>query len=199
LAPRLALPLGLATITRRRLRTAQNSGETATTGEKPMNLYVRIGAALAIAASAATDASAQFKKYGAEAGWEILIKENMGPGCLMARKANETSQVQMGIDATGEKKGYFALYTMKDAKIKSGQKLSVIFDIDGQQFSGEAVGQQIEGYDGAFVWVNNPDFIYDLAKKKKMTISPAGRDTLITNLEGTDAAFKALRACQDAQ
>ena len=55
-----------------------------------MNLHVRIGIALAIAASAATDASAQFKKYGAEAGWEILVKEDMGPGCLMARKASET-------------------------------------------------------------------------------------------------------------
>jgi len=164
-----------------------------------MNSYIRIGAALALVALGATDASAQFKKYGAEAGWEILIKEDLGPGCLMARKANDTSQVQMGIDATGEKKGYIALYTQKDANIQSGQKLSVIFDIDGQQFSGEAVGQQIDGYDGAFVWVNNPDFIYELAKKKTMTISPAGRDTLIMKLEGTDAAFKALRECQDKQ
>lgn len=164
-----------------------------------MHVHARIGIALAIAALAATDAAAQFKKYGAEAGWEILVKEDMGPGCLMARKASDVSQVQMGIDATGQKKGYLALYTKKDANIAAGQKLSVIFDIDGQKFSGEAVGQQIEGYDGAFVWVNNPDFIYDLAKKKTMTISPAGRDALILNLAGTDAAFKALRACQDAQ
>ena len=105
----------------------------------------------------------------------------------------------MGIDATGEKKGYIALYTKKDAAVSAGEKVSVIFDVDGQKFSGEATGQQIEGMDGAFVWVNNPDFIYDLAKKNALTISPAGRDPIVLSLKGTDAAFKALRACQDAQ
>ena len=75
----------------------------------------------------------------------------------------------------------------------------MLFDVDGQKFSGEATGQRIEGMDGAFVWVNNPDFIYDLAKKNSMTISPAGRDPIVLSLKGTDAAFKALRACQEAQ
>jgi len=165
-----------------------------------MNAHTVIGTALALAALTATSAVAQTaKKYGSEAGWEILVKDNMGPGCLITKSNPNGTQVQMGIDATGDKRGYMAIYTKADAKIAAGEKLSVLFDVDGQQFSGEAKGQQMEGFDGAFVWVNNPDFIYDLAKKKKLTISSEGRDTLVVNLAGTDAAFQKLRACQDAQ
>jgi hypothetical protein len=165
-----------------------------------MQTRAGIGIALAIAALTATDASAQAaKKYGSEAGWDIFIKENMGPGCLLAKKLSAEAQVEMGISATGESKGYLALYTKRDAAVSSGEKVSVIFDVDGQKFSGEATGQRIEGMDGAFVWVNNPDFIYDLAKKNSLTITPAGRDPIVLSLKGTDAAFMALRACQDAQ
>ena len=162
--------------------------------------HARVSIALVIAALTATGAEAQaLKKYGSEAGWDIFVKADMGPGCLIAKKTSDVSQVQMGIDATADKKGYMALYTKKDAGVSGGQEVSVIFDVDGQQFSGKAIGQQIEGMDGAFVWVNNPDFIYDLAKKNALTISPAGRDPIVLSLKGTDAAFKTLRACQDAQ
>jgi hypothetical protein len=165
-----------------------------------MQTHARIGIALSIVALTATDAAAQAaKKYGSEAGWDIFIKDNMGPGCLVAKKISAEAQVEMGISATGEKKGYIALYTKKDAAIAGGEKVSVMFDVDGQRFSGEATGQQIDGMDGAFVWVNNPDFIYDLAKKNSLTISPAGRGPIVISLKGTDAAFIALRACQDAQ
>ena len=165
-----------------------------------MKTPASIGIGLAILAFTATGAAAQaIKKYGSEAGWDIFIKDNMGPGCLVAKKTSDVGQVQMGIDATGEKKGYIALYTKKDAAVAAGEKVSVIFDIDGQKFSGAAIGQQIEGMDGAFVWVNNPDFIYDLAKRNTLTITPAGRDPIVLSLKGTDSAFMALRACQDAQ
>ena len=111
-----------------------------------MHMHARIGIALAIVALTATAAAAQaVKKYGSEAGWDIFIKENMGPGCLVAKKLSAEAQVEMGISATGEKKGYIALYTKKDAAVAAGEKVSVIFDVDGQKFSGEATGQQDRG------------------------------------------------------
>ena len=123
----------------------------------------------------------------------------MGPGCLIARDLTSDSQVQMGIDkTTADIRGYIALYTKAGANVAAGEKLSVLFDVDGQKFSGEATGQQMEGFRGAFVRVNNPQFIYDLAKKNKLTITPQGRDPIVLSLAGTDAAFKALRACQEA-
>ena len=158
-----------------------------------------IGSSLVLALHAATGASAQtLMKYGEEAGWEIFVREDMGPGCMITRKLTDAMQFQMGIDAT-RKRGYMALYTKAEAEIGAGEKITVLFDVDGQQFSGEATGQQVEGLKGAFVPVNNPDFIYDLAKKKSLTITPAGRDPIVLSLAGTNAALKALRQCQDAQ
>jgi hypothetical protein len=164
-----------------------------------MNTFTKIGTALAIAALAATGASAASKKYGSEAGWDIFVNENTGPGCLLARKLTADTQIEMGIDSTADPRGYLALYTKAEADVSAGEKLSVVFDVDGQKFTGEATGQQLEGFRGASVPVNNPDFIYDLAKKKTLTITPEGRDPIVISLTGTDAAFKALRACQEAQ
>jgi hypothetical protein len=163
-----------------------------------MNTKTAIGMVVAITALTTTGAVAQ-KTYGSAAGWDIIVKENMGPGCLMTKSNADGTQIQMGIDATGQKRGYMALYTKANTMAASGERLSVLFDVDGQQFTGEAKGQQEGEFQGAFVWVNNPDFIYDLAKKNTLTIQPKGGSRILVNLAGTDAAFKALRACQDAQ
>ncbi|MCA1406491.1 hypothetical protein I6F26_18885 [Ensifer sp. IC3342] len=159
------------------------------------------GTALVLAGLCATGAGAQemFKKYGSEAGWDIFIRKDMGPGCLLAKINEAGQQVEMGINAKDDVHGYMALYNKADATIAAGEKLSVMFDIDGQMFEGEAIGQRIDGYEGAYARFNNPDFIYDLAKKKTLTITPNGRDPIVLSLAGTDAAFQALRACQEAQ
>ena len=163
-----------------------------------MNKKVAMGMALAMTALSATGALAQ-EKYGSAAGWDIFVKDSLGPGCLMTKSNADGTQIQMGIDATGQKRGYMALYTKANTAVAAGEKVSVLFDVDGQQFSGEAKGQQEGGFQGAFVWVNNPEFIYDLAKKKTLTITPEGGQPIVVSLAGSDAAFKALRACQDAQ
>ncbi|MDQ6437620.1 hypothetical protein RB623_26505 [Mesorhizobium sp. LHD-90] len=156
---------------------------------------------MTIAVLATTAAFAQTAtKYGEEGGWEILIKDDMGPGCLVTRSNPDgATQVQMGIDTRQAPKGYLAIYTKADAKAKAGEKLSVTFEVDGQEFSGQATGQQVGEYHGAYVWVNNPEFIYDLAKKKTLRITVPGRDPLVLNLAGTNKAFEKLRECQAAQ
>jgi len=162
-----------------------------------MHLFAR--AALA-AAVLTVPCQAADNKYGSAAGWDIFVSSKMGPGCLLARdNPNGDTQVQIGIDATAAPRGYLALYSKKPRPITAGEKIAVVFDIDGQKYSGEAKGQEMNGFDGAFVPFNNLDFIYDLAKKKALTISAQGRDTLVVNLAGTDDAFKALRECQAAQ
>ena len=165
-----------------------------------MNAFTQIGTALAIAALTVTGAAAQatYKKVGSEAGWDIYVNENTN-GCLMAKGVGTDNQIQMGVSKTTDLRGYMALYTKKGAEVSAGEKVSVLFDIDGQKFTGDATGVEMEGFDGAFVHFNNPDFIYDLAKKKSMTITPTGRDPIVVSLAGTDAAVKTLRACQDAR
>ena len=66
----------------------------------------------------------------------------MGPGCLIAKKTSADGTGPDGHRRDRRKKGYMALYTKKDAAVAAGEKVSVIFDVDGQQFSGEAIGQQ---------------------------------------------------------
>jgi hypothetical protein len=141
---------------------------------------------------------AKIKKYGSAAGWTIYARQDLGPGCLIAKTAPNGMQVQMGIDETAGKRGYMAIYTKANAQIAPGEKFSVIFDVDGQKFTAEPTGQQMGEFVGATTWVNNPNFIYDLAKKKTLTVMRNGREPFTLSLAGTDAAMKALRACQDA-
>ncbi len=164
-----------------------------------MHLIARTALAAAVL-TVPCEAAETFKKYGSAAGWDIFVNEKMGPGCLIAREnpANGT-QVEIGIDATADLRGYLALYSKKPEKIAEGEKLSVVFDVDGEKFTGVATGQELEGFDGASVPFNNLDFIYGLAKKKKLTITAKGRDVIVVDLTGTDAAFKALRECQAKQ
>lgn len=153
---------------------------------------------LASAAMVQAQDQSKIKKYGSAGGWDIYVRQDLGPGCLIAKTADNGMQVQMGIDETGGRRGYMAIYTKADAPIAQGEKLSVMFDVDGQKFSAEPSGQAMGGFVGATTWVTNPNFIYDLAKKKTLTVMPAGRTPFQLSLAGTDAAMKALRACQEA-
>ena len=72
-----------------------------------MTKIAQASAALAIVALAATGAAAQATKYGSEAGWDIFVRDDLGPGCLIAKKLSPEVQLQMGVDASVRKKvGY---------------------------------------------------------------------------------------------
>jgi hypothetical protein len=162
-----------------------------------MHLFARTALAVAVLT---VPCEAAVTKYGSAAGWDIYVDDSMGPGCVIMRdNPDGETQAQIGIDATAAPRGYLALYSKKPTKITAGEKISVVFDVDGQKYTGVAKGQQMQGYDGAFVPFDNLDFIYDLAKKKALTITSKGHKTVVVNLTGTDDAFKALRECQAAQ
>src|SRR5262245_44271173 len=139
-----------------------------------MYAFARVALAAAIM-TVPCQAADMFKKYGSAAGWDIFINDNMGPGCLIARTGNKPGdQVEIGVNATGSLQGYIALYTKRDAGVAAGQPIAVGFDIDGEKFTGQATGQQMEGFDGGVVPFNNLDFIYGLQKKKALTITAPG-------------------------
>lgn len=164
-----------------------------------MQLFAQTILAAAILA-VPCEAAEMFTKYGSAAGWDVFINAKMGPGCLIAKQNSAAgTQAEIGIDATANLRGYLALYSKKPKNVTAGEKLSVVFDIDGEKFTGVATGQEMEGFDGAVVPFNNLDFIYGLAKKKALTITATGRNPIVLSLTGTDDAFKALRECQAAQ
>jgi len=158
-----------------------------------------IGVGLAVAAMAVTDVNAQIKKYGEAAGWEVAVNEDMGPGCLITKSADHV-QVQLGIDAIdAAKTGYMAAFTRADVPVAEGEAIPVSFEVGGESYDGEAFGEQRKGFHGAWVPVNNPDFVYDLAKQETMTITVEGLPPVEVSLAGTDEAFQAMRECQEAQ
>jgi hypothetical protein len=168
-------------------------------------LSLGISSGLAAAALVATSATAEIKKYGEAAGWEIAVNEEMGPGCLI-EKRGEGWQVQLGVDATSsEKTGYMAVFAKADMPAGAGEALPVDFEVGGETFKEDAFGEKldmfrrIEGFHGAWVPVNNPDFVYDLAKEETMKVIVEGNDPIEVSLAGTDAAFDAMRECQEAQ
>ena len=167
-----------------------------------MNRTTILAATLAAGGLATVGASAQnFERYAMEGDWEIAINQNMGPGCVaIQRFVDPTSQVQMGIDARpAEKAGFIAILVEGAEGIAAGQKIPASFDVDGRVFEGTFTGQQTEGFGGATVPVDNADFIYDLANNKSLTISYGEGKSVIVDLTGADAAFAALRSCQEAQ
>ena len=167
-----------------------------------MDRTALFAATLIAGALAAVGASAQtFKPYATEGDWKIAINENKGPGCVAIQHfVDPTSQVQMGIDATsGAKIGYIAILVEGAVGIAAGEKIPATFDVDGQIFEGTFTGQQTEGFGGATVPVNSPEFIYDLANNKTLTVSYGEGRRVIVDLTDAGAAFASLRACQDAQ
>lgn len=166
-----------------------------------MYIQIGIGAAVILAVMTAMGAAAEtYKKYGSEGGWDVYVTGGQDRGCLISKNLTDDTQFQMGIVPEAEARGYLALYTKASSQVFEGEQISVLFDIDGQQFTGKATGRQMmDGYKGAHVWVNNPEFIYDLAKKETLIVTPAGRDPIVLSLAGTDAALKLLRKCQEAQ
>ena len=95
-----------------------------------MHAQMPIGASLMSALLTATDAAARtLKKYGAEAGWDNIVREETGPGCLLAKKLIDTTQFEMGIGATAERRVYIAFYTKTDAEVSAGERISVLFEV----------------------------------------------------------------------
>lgn len=167
-----------------------------------MNKTALLATAVLASALAAGAASAQsFEKYSQEGDWQVEINKNMGPGCVaIQRFQNPTSQVQMGIDATVEPPaGYIAILVQDVTSIEPGQKIPASFDVDGKVFQGTFVGQQTAGFGGATVAVDNAQFIYDLANHNTLTISYGEGKRVIVDITDADAAFAAIRTCQEAQ
>ena len=95
-----------------------------------MYTQMLIGTSLVFAVLTATGAVAQtLKKFGAEAGWDNIVREDTGPGCLLAKKLIDTTQLEMGIGATAERRVYMAFYTKADAEVSAGERISVLFEV----------------------------------------------------------------------
>lgn len=161
---------------------------------------VSVSAALAVAAFAATAAGAQhIERVGEAAGWGIAVNPDLGPGCLITKTADHL-QVQLGVNALSpELTGYMAVFTRADVPVAEGEAVPVSFEVGGRSYDGVAFGEQDKGFRGAWVPVNNDEFVFELAKQASMTITVADLPPVEVSLAGTDAAFAAMKECQEAR
>lgn len=143
---------------------------------------------------AATVASADGQVFGQEAGWNILKSDALG-GCFMEQTQESGIQVQFGINGKREL-GYVALFVREDLGLPDGDTQIVNFNIDGDLFDGEGETHKSEGFEGGFLYFNNPDFINDIIEGETMVITTQSGGEITVDLKGTKAAGEAVLACQ---
>ncbi len=135
--------------------------------------------------------------YAHESGWNILVRPDTGNGCL-AESNRDGVQIQIGFDPADDST-FLAVFTRDHPGIEQHEHMAVIFDLDGDEFIGDATGVNRAGYEGGYVHVTNPAFLMDLADKRTMTVYPVGMPSFEVDLTGSKRAIGKLIECQMAQ
>lgn len=135
--------------------------------------------------------------YGHTHGWNVFVRDDMENGCMVER-TRDGVQVQIGFDpATHD--SYLAAYARDHDMVEAGEHTHVQFFLDGDSFVGDAVEQEIAGFEGGYAHFNNPRFLTDLADKHQLTVMPAGRAPFTFDLTGSKAAIHMMIECQLVQ
>ncbi|MEM0924380.1 MAG: hypothetical protein AAGI13_15125, partial [Pseudomonadota bacterium] len=122
---------------------------------------------LALAACfGATAASADDHLFGQEAGWNIFKSDELR-GCLMEQTQDSGLQVQVGLNGRKEM-GYVALFATTDLGLDDGATQITNLSIDGDLFDGESEQQVTDGFQGGFMYFNNPNFLDDIINGQTM-------------------------------
>ncbi|MBB96724.1 MAG: hypothetical protein CML68_19270 [Rhodobacteraceae bacterium] len=151
-------------------------------------------AILALAAPLA-QAQTEWKTVG---DWIIVVDEDAGNGCQMHKQYEDGLLLEFGLLPKRDG-GYFAAYSEDWTFIEEGKEAPVSFLFDGIEFTGESEGYISDPWYGGFVFTNNPELIYDFAKKTEMTVTAGANDPVTLSLDGTLKGVEELIACQAAQ
>ena len=103
-------------------------------------------------------------------------------------------QVQFGINGRREL-GYVALFAQEDLGLPDGETRIANFNIDGALFEGEGQTVVTDGFEGGFLYFNNPNFINDINGQEMVITTEAGTEVTV-DLTGTKAAGEAVLACE---
>lgn len=160
---------------------------------------MRLLTAFAVAATLASPAFAQsLEPWGQVAGWDVMIDPSLGNGCLIQAEYQDGSVVRIGFDRN-QGMGYVTAFNEAWGDIEEGAIYPVLFDLDGQEYNGEARGMYLNGVPGADIMFSNPDFLFDIAKKYTMTLYNENGEVMAIDLGGTYAGLEAAMECQDEQ
>ncbi|MEL7100280.1 MAG: hypothetical protein AAGM84_15755 [Pseudomonadota bacterium] len=145
----------------------------------------------------ATSAAAQSVEYWGEAGgWAVLVDPSLGYGCFLQAEYDNGALVRIGFDRNVGA-GYVTAFNYDWGDIEEGAAYEVGFALDGEYYTGEAVGIYVEDVPGADIYFDNPDFLWDIAKKYTMTFYNEGGEVMAIDLGGTFVGLEAILECQD--
>ena len=136
------------------------------------------------------------EQWGTAGGWDVMIDPSLGHGCLIQAAYQDGSVVRIGLDRN-EGAGYVTAFNEAWEGIEEGVTYPILFDLDGQEYDGEATGIYLNDIPGADIYFTNPDFLFDLAKKYTMTLYNEHGEVMAIDLEGSYTGLEAVMICQD--
>ncbi|MFT6452787.1 MAG: hypothetical protein ACJA06_002291 [Halocynthiibacter sp.] len=156
-----------------------------------------IVATLLLSSALVLPVSAQsLEQWGASDYWDVMVDPSLGNGCLIQSEFSDGSVVRIGFDRN-EGAGYVTAFNMAWGDIEEGEMYPVIFELDSQEYDAEARGIYLEDVPGADIYFDNPDFLFDLAKKQTMTLHTEEGEVMAIDLTGSYQALEAAIQCQE--
>ncbi|MDO5756350.1 MAG: hypothetical protein Q4P24_02380 [Rhodobacterales bacterium] len=137
------------------------------------------------------DSISNFRSAGA---WEIRKNETRGV-CFASYKSESGAIVQFGF-ASDEKAGYLGLFSQRSPDMPATQEIAVL--ANGNLYVGEAIGvgsTPMDGYEGGYIVVNNPEFAKDIEAGKELVAFPEMAYTFIVDMRGAKTAMYEVRKC----
>lgn len=138
----------------------------------------------------------QLEFWGEAGGWDVMVDPTLGDGCLIQAAYQDGSVVRIGFDRV-EGAGYVTAFNDAWGDIEEGATYPILFDLDGQEYDGEAQGIYLNGVPGADIYFTNPDFLWDIAAKYTMTLYNEYGEVMAIDLGGTMSGLEAAIACQE--
>jgi hypothetical protein len=139
----------------------------------------------------------EYAKYGSESGWTIWANKTSG-GCFLENRNNNGNTVQMGLRSNKANQAFLGVWNHAESIMKKGETRDMRLDIDGGVYTFVAkanIGVVSEGLTGAYMYLNNPDFIADIENGNVMTVHTTDSTSFEIDLTGTKKGIARAREC----
>lgn len=153
-----------------------------------------IGAAVMAFGVQAQEAPQLVQKIG---NWDLYYSKALGDSCFAMQVDAEGRQFQVGVDRV-KQQAYAGLFAKAAAGATDGKTVDLTFDLGDKKFSGTATQYNKGGTEGGYVYFNNLDFAYELAKQQTLKIIRPAGDPVMVDLTGSADAIAAVIDCQIA-
>jgi hypothetical protein len=136
-------------------------------------------------------------RWGKVAGWDILIDPTLGNGCFIFTTYDGGTALRLGF-SPDDGEAYLMVGNLKWGSIEHGKTYSVDLRMDRDTpWHATATGVDFDGVPLLMATTDDPDFLYDFAKKNSLQVTYRGTVVATLSLRGTYAAITEMVRCQD--